>query len=65
MLCWVYLPVESVSFRGKNVDLFRCSISMISRPFTSFFCLKAHFQWVHHIPVITCDEGSECYLTRI
>ena len=22
-------------------------------------------QWVHHIPVITCDEEIECYSTRI
>ena len=22
-------------------------------------------QWVHHIPAITCDEGIQCYSTRI
>ena len=22
-------------------------------------------QWEHHIPVITCDEGIRCHLTRI
>ena len=26
---------------------------------------KSISQWEHHIAVITCDEGIECYLTRI
>ena len=43
---------------------------MISRPIILFFSLKSNFdgkiitQRVHHIPVITCDEGIECYSTR-
>ena len=54
---------------GNTKSYFRC-ISMIFLTFALFFsqCIfdgKSTSQWVHHIPAINCDEGIDCYSTRI
>ena len=68
-LRWACFPIKT-SRIAQWIYLFSM-ILMISLPFTPFFSLnsilngKIITQWVHHIPAINCDEGIECYSTRI